>query len=96
MSARIVTLTQQEYALLDEGVEQGAELQTRRDDDSSNLLEIVRFVKREKEIAETKRDMAETECRQLKNSVQRMERELKDSQSQLQELTETAKVLGIK
>ncbi len=96
MSARIVTLTQQEYTLLDEGVEEGAELQTRRDDNSSNLLEIVRFVKREKEIAETKRDMAESQCRQLKHSVQRLESDLKDSQSQLQELTETAKVPGIK
>ena len=86
MSARIVTLTQSEYTLAEESHS------TRHDSDSSNLVEIVRFVKREKEIANTKREMAESECRQLRHTAQRLENELKESQSQLLELTHTAKV----
>ena len=86
MSARIVTLTQSDYVISSSPSAQ------QHDDNSSNLLEIVRFVKREKEIATTKQEMAESECFQLKHKSQKLEKELNDCQAQLKEITETAKV----
>ena len=86
MSARIVTMTQQEELLSEDVSSRQSEAESR------NLLEIVRFVKREKEISDTRREMAESECLQLKHTAKKLERELEDTRSQLQELTEVAKV----
>lgn len=86
MSARIVTLTQSDYTI------DSSPSSRQQDDDNSNLLEIVRFVKREKEIATVKQEMAESECLQLKHKSQKLEKELNDCQSQLKEITETTKV----
>ena len=89
MSARIVTLTQpsEEVGLVS--------LVSKESDSSApdHLWEVIRFVKREKEIAETKREIAEGECSHLKLATQKLERQLKDTQTELRELSEATKVL---
>lgn len=96
MSARIVTLTQNDnndYEVVTSDGSGNAPLATRHEDDEgNNLVEIVRFVKREKEIATTKRELAESECLRFKHLAQKFENELKDAQTKLRELSETAKV----
>ena len=97
MSARIITLTQPSGGSIvplqadhTGSIEGGEGLAT--SSNSDHLWEIIRYVKREKEIAVTKREMIESECTQLKQTVDRLQRQLADSNSQLQELSEATKV----
>ena len=97
LSARIITLTQPSGGSIvplqadrTESIEEGGGLAT--PSNSDHLWEIIRYVKREKEIAVTKREMVESECTQLKQTVDRLQRQLADSNSQLQELSEATKV----
>ena len=92
MSARIVTLTQpsEEVGLL---TFISKEIESDSSTPSDHLWEVIRFVKREKEIAETKREIAEGECSHLKLATQKLERQLKDTQTELRELSEATKVL---
>ena len=97
MSARIITLTQPSGSTIvplqadhTGSIEGGEGLAT--SSNSDHLWEIIRYVKREKEIAVTKREMIESECTQLKQTVDRLQRQLADSNSQLQELSEATKV----
>ena len=57
-----------------------------------HLWELVRFVRREKDIAETKKEMAEDENVRLTQSNKHLERKLQETEVQLQELSEIVKV----
>ena len=55
----------------------------------SSLLFYYRFCRHEKELAETRRDLAETENLRHKQLLESTKRELADSLEQLQQLSET-------
>ena len=61
-------------------------------DSVEHLWELVRFVRREKDIAETKKEMAEDENVRLTQSNKHLERKLQETELQLQELSEVVKV----
>lgn len=100
LTARIITLTEQ----LNEGVatsgvttpitilQQEREESTTPTTNSDQLWEVIRFVRREKEIAETKRDMAESQVTLLKQNVNHLEHQLEESRRQLQQLSDATEV----
>ena len=93
LSAQIVTLTEATSDLggvLSRSTDSETELTTPTSADT--LWEVIRFVRREKEIAETKREMAENECSRFKQTSERLQRRLNDAETQLAELSATAKV----
>ena len=86
-SAQIVTLTQpQDFPSLRSSQEE------EEGRGSEQLWELIRFVRREKEIAETKREMSESECIRLRQRADHLQRKLMDTEQQLQELSEAARV----
>ena len=55
---------------------------------SENLWEVIRYVRREKEIAETKKDLAEGQVSQLRQNINQLTHQLEQARQQVQELTE--------
>ena len=51
-----------------------------------------RYIRREKEIATTKQEMAESENNHQKQLVERLQRKLSEAESQLKELSEAAQL----
>ena len=98
LSARIVTLTQQEsdsIIVVTKTVDEGGHDEGAGSDTPTNvdhLWEVIRFVRREKEIAETKREMAESEAAHLNQVVVKLQQQLAETKSQLQELADATKV----
>ena len=59
---------------------------------SENLWEVIRYVRREKEISETKRDLAESQVSSLKQTINQLTHQLEQTRQQLQELTDATTV----
>ena len=59
---------------------------------SENLWEVIRYVRREKEISETKRDLAESQVSHLKQTISQLTHQLEQTRQQLQELTDATTV----
>jgi nucleoprotein TPR len=92
LSAKITTLTDSsgeiEAVVRATVVSDGVESTTPTDD---QLYEVIRFMRREKEIAETKMEMAESEKSHLLQTINRLEQQLVTANDQLKELGEVAK-----
>ncbi|XP_064382187.1 nucleoprotein TPR-like isoform X2 [Halichondria panicea] len=91
LSARVLTL--QEQGGLDTSVgsldTSGGNLE---DKSTEQLWEIIRFVRREREIATTKQEMAESENTRHKQQAEHLQRQLSTAQAGLAELTEAAQL----
>ncbi|CAG7834925.1 unnamed protein product [Allacma fusca] len=59
---------------------------------SEQWLQLVRYLRREKEIARTKTDMAQTASQRLESQVSYLERQLEESQRQLKEIQDKSHV----
>ncbi|KAL5021860.1 hypothetical protein ScPMuIL_001015 [Solemya velum] len=59
---------------------------------SEQLLEVVRFLRKEKEIAETKLEIVQTECERVKNRFSLMEKQLEVANTTLNEERETSQI----
>ena len=102
LSAKLITLTQQiSEGAGSVGVVPATVLE--QDDGSSdelappttsseNLWEVIRYVRREKEISETKRDLAESQVSHLKQTISQLTHQLEQTRQQLQELTDATTV----
>ena len=86
LSAQIVTLTQPNDTSLSSSFSED------KIQGSEQLWEIIRYVRREKEIAETRREMSESECVRLRQQAEHLQRKLTISEQELNELSEAAKV----
>ena len=97
LSAKLITLTQQ----ISEGAgtvsvvntmavleQEGRGAESAPPTSSENLWEVIRYVRREKEIAETKKDLAEGQVSQLRQNINQLTHQLEQSRQQVQELTE--------
>lgn len=58
---------------------------------SERLWEVIRYVRREKEIAVTKQELAESESLRCQQEARQLERELREAQQQLRETSEAAR-----
>ena len=85
LSTRLVTLQQ--------GDERGCVHQTEGGNQSSpeQLWEVVRYVRREKSIADAKRELAEVENLRHKQLAEHLQRQLEETKGQLKEVSEAAK-----
>ena len=63
-----------------------------RDTSSSHLLEVVRFLRREKEIAESRYDVISAESSRLKHQLENAQQQLQAARKQLQEEREKSQV----
>lgn len=60
--------------------------------DLSASLGLIRYVRREKEIAETKRELAESESSRYHQLSEHLQRQLDEARAELKEITEAAKL----
>ena len=58
---------------------------------SEQLWEVIRFVRREKDIAETKRELAETENQRHRRLSEQLQRQLDETREQLKQVEAAAK-----
>ena len=61
------------------------------DRSSEQLWEVVRYVRRERSIADTKREIAEAENMHNKQLVEHLQRQLQETKEELKEVSEAAK-----
>ena len=59
---------------------------------SERLWEVIRYIRREKEIAVTRRELAESERLRHQQEARQLEQELREAREQLREISETAQL----